>query len=156
MSEVKNRRENLYINEVPPEVLTEEAAVDAALDAVSNAGYLTAETAATAGFVKNDDYASSDTGGVVKVSANFGSGISQSGIIYGAARTEAQYIAANNTLLISKGTLENIIQNLVKRELIALLGGLDTDAVGTQLSLWFADKTADGWNIAAAKSTPTP
>lgn len=154
MAEIKNRRENILINAIPPEILTADQAADAALEAVADAGYLTAETAATEGFVKNTDYATSDTGGVVKVSVNFGSGMSQSGILYGAARSEVQYNAANNTLLISKGTLENVIQTLVKRELITLLGGLDTDADGTQLSSWFADKTADGWNIAAAKSTP--
>ena len=141
MSEVKNRRENLYINEVPPEVLTEEAALDAVADA---------------GFVKNTDYAAGDTGGVVKVSASTGTAVSSAGILLGSVRTAVQYSSGAGTTMICKGTLENVIQALVKRELIALLGGVDADVTGTMLSSWFAERTADGWNIAAAKSTPTP
>ena len=156
MSEVKNRRENLYINEVPPEVLTEEATVDAALDAVSDAGYLTAETAATAGFVKNTDYATSDTAGVIKFNNTVGTTVNSSGVLTGITRSDSQYAAGSNGMFICKGTLENVIQSLVKRELIALLGGVDADVAGTTLTNWFATRTADGWDIAAAKDTPTP
>lgn len=154
--EIKNRRENILINSIPPEILTADQAADAALEAVADAGYLTAETAATAGFVKNTDYATSSKGGVVKTSANYGSAITASGGMMGVSKSLEDYATADNRLIISRGTLENIIQTLVKRELIALLGGVDTDVTGTLLSSWFAEKTADGWNITAAKSTPTP
>lgn len=156
MSEVKNRRENLYVNEIPPEVLTADDVEDVALDAVSDAGYLTEETAATAGFVKNTDYAAANKGGVIKTSVNYGSAITASGGLMGISKTLEDYGSADNRMIISRGTLENVIQALVKRELIALLGGVDADVTGTLLSSWFAERTADGWNISAAKSTPTP
>lgn len=156
MSEVKNRREDLFINEVPPEILTEEAAVDAALDAVADVGYLTDETAAAAGYVKNTDYATADVGGVIKFSQQFGTTVNSSGVLTGITRSEPQYTSGSNGLFVCKGTLENIIAALVKRELIALLGGVDGDETGTLLTGWFAERTADGWNVAAAKSTPTP
>lgn len=156
MSEVKNRRENLFINEVPPEVLTADDVEDAALEAVADAGYLTVETAATAGFVKNTDYASSSTAGVVKVSSQRATSVSASGLLQATTLTGTSYNDLNQYGFIAKGTLEGVIGSLVKRELIALLGGADTDAVGTTLTGWFAERTADGWNVVAVKSVPTP
>lgn len=142
--EIKNRRENILINAIPPEILTEEAAVDAALEAVSDEGY-----------VKNTDYATADMGGVIKYNNTVGTTVNSSGVLTGITRSDAQYASGGNGMLICKGTLENIIAALVKRELIALLGGADADVTGTTLTSWFAEKTADGWTVAAAKSTPT-
>ena len=154
--EIKNRRENILINSIPPEILTAEQAADAALDAVADAGYLTDETAATAGYVKNTDYATNSIGGVFKTSSSYATATSAGGNLYGVNKTLAQYNAAEDRMFICRGTLENIIASLVKRELIALLGGLDTDGTGTTLTSWLATKTEDGWSVASAKSTPTP
>lgn len=139
MSEVKNRRENLFINEVPPEVLSADDVEDAVEDA---------------GFVKNTDYASTNTAGVIKTSASYGTGISAGGAFYGSTRSLNQYNSGADATLICKGTLENVIAALVKRELIALLGGADTDVAGTTLKDWFAQRTADGWDVVAVKDVP--
>lgn len=106
----------------------------------------------TAGFVKNTDYASGDTGGVVKTSASYGTAISAGGAFYGSTRTESQYNSATSATLICKGTLENVIAGLVKRELIAALGGTDSDPAATTLTAWKATKGADGWTITSTKS----
>lgn len=104
------------------------------------------------GFVRNTDYASNDTGGVVKTSASYGTAISAGGAFYGSVRTESQYNSGSNATLISKGTLENVIATLVKRELVAALGGTDSDPEATTLTAWKATKGADGWTITATKS----
>lgn len=133
--EIKNKREDLYASELPPKILSE--------DDISDAG-----------FVKNTDYATADTGGVIKYNNTVGTTVNSSGVLTGITRTEAQYNSGGNGMFLCKGTLENIIAGLVKRELIALLGGVDADETGTVLSDWFATKTADGWDVAAAKSIP--
>ena len=63
-------------------------------------------------------------------------------------------MAASSTsaTLICKGTLENVIAGLVKRELIAALGGTDSDPAATTLTAWKATKGADGWTITSTKS----
>ena len=129
--QILNRRENIYADGLPPEI----ASVDT--------------------LVTNTDFATADKGGVIKYNNTVGTTVNSSGILTGITRTEAQYNSGGNGMFICKGTLENIIASLVKRELIAMLGGLDTDETGTLLTGWFAVKTADGWNVAAAKGTPT-
>ena len=130
--QILNRRENVYTDGLPPEI----ASVDT--------------------LVTNTDFATTNKGGVIKTSAAYGTAMSAGGALYGSPRSEAQYSSSSTTLIMCKGTLENIIATLVKRELIALLGGKDTDVEGTDLSDWFAIKTADGWNVGAVKDTPTP
>ena len=130
--QILNRRENIYTDGLPPEI----ASVDT--------------------LVTNTDFATADKGGVIKYNTTIGTTVNSSGVLTGITRTEAQYNAGGNGMFICKGTLENIIATLVKRELIALLGGEDTDVEGTELSGWFATKTADGWNVGAVKDTPTP
>lgn len=108
------------------------------------------------GFVTNTDYASGSKGGVFRTSANYGSAVGASGategILMGVTRTQAQYESGNNTMLMSKGTLENTIAALVQRELVAALGGANTDPEGTTLTAWKATKGADGWTISSTKS----
>ena len=62
-----------------------------------------------ADYVKNTDYASGTVGGVIKSSANYGTQVASSGILYGNTRTYAQYNDGNSNVLICKGTLENVI-----------------------------------------------
>lgn len=152
--EIKNRRENILINSIPPEILTAEQAADAALEAVADAGYLTEETAATAGFVKNTDYATGDVAGVIKYNNTTGTTVNSSGVLTGITRTEAQYNSGGNGTIICKGTLENIIATLVKRELIALLGGIDDMPAGSTLTAWKAERTADGWTVSSTMTIP--
>lgn len=139
MSEVKNRRENLFVNEIPPEVLSADD-VDDILD--------------DGGYVKNTDYAGSDTAGVIKFAQNFGTTVNASGVLTGITRSDAQYAAGSNGMFLCKGTLENIIAGLVKRELIKLLGGIDNMPVGSTLTAWKAEQTADGWAVSSTMTIP--
>ena len=106
----------------------------------------------TAGFVKNDDYASSSVGGVVKMSTGYATAVSAGGNLYSISKTAEQYAAGEPRMFICKGTLENVIATLVQRELIAALGGTDSDPAATTLTAWKATKGADGWTITATKS----
>lgn len=58
--------------------------------------------------VSPTDYASSSTGGVVKVSSYYGNGIS-GGMLYATNKTYAEYQSATDGIFISKNTLENVI-----------------------------------------------
>ena len=60
------------------------------------------------GYIKNTDYATSSTGGVVMVDPTYGLKLS-SGLLMGNAKSYANYSSFNDTLVISKGTLENVI-----------------------------------------------
>lgn len=104
------------------------------------------------GFVTNTDYATADVAGVVKYNNTVGTTVNSSGVLTGITRTEAQYNSGGNGMIICKGTLENIIANIVKRELIAALGGTDSDPAATTLTAWKATKGADGWTITSTKS----
>ncbi len=64
-------------------------------------------------YVKNTDYATASTGGVVKPNTAFGSVVAESGsykgVIYPTAINYASYEGQGNNYFISKGTLENVI-----------------------------------------------
>lgn len=60
-------------------------------------------------YVKNTDYATTSTGGVVKVSASLGTSMRATGVIQSSVRTYAEYTSSENTTFISKGTLENVL-----------------------------------------------
>ena len=60
------------------------------------------------GYVKNTDYATSSTGGVLKIDQNYGLRVS-SGTLIGYGVNYADYQSALNQLVIDKGTLENVI-----------------------------------------------
>lgn len=122
---IKNRREDLYINEVPPEILDETT-----LDAD--------------GFVKNTDYATTTVGGVVKVSASQGTNMSAGGVLFGTTRTLEQYNAAAGTMLVCKGTIENVIFDVVKAKIQSDMGALYESAdIGDTWTVVLR-KTADG------------
>ena len=65
-------------------------------------------------YVKNTDYATGTVGGVVKVTGNHGLAVYQ-GMLLGSAKTLNSYDASADNLVVAKGTLENIKNNLVKR-----------------------------------------
>ena len=60
-------------------------------------------------YVKNTDYASSSTGGVIKTVENNGFAVSSAGNLYAVTRTFSTYSSDGDALAISKGTLENVI-----------------------------------------------
>ena len=115
--QIKNRREDLYINEVPPEILDE-------------------TTLSADGFVKNTDYASSTTAGVIKIAPSSGTTITSGGTIQGSVRTVEQYVSAATSLIISKGTLENVLVEILAQTLATYLGDAYTEAeTGAQFKL---------------------
>lgn len=60
-------------------------------------------------YVKNTDYASSSTGGVIKVQDSLGLGIGSTGNLYASAKSYATYLSSGDATVIGKGTLENVI-----------------------------------------------
>ena len=66
-------------------------------------------------YVKNTDYASASKGGVFKTGANYGTEVGASGSLYGCVETVQSLATRSNHAFISKGTLENIKNDLVKR-----------------------------------------
>ena len=60
------------------------------------------------GLVSNTDYATGSVGGVVKVTSDFGIYI-DNGIIKGSTKTYESYTSGSNNLIISKATLENVL-----------------------------------------------
>ena len=65
------------------------------------------------GYVKNTDYATISTGGVVKVGSNssvdYGFNLTNDGVLYARQKNYTDYLSVNNNYAISKGTLENVI-----------------------------------------------
>lgn len=59
-------------------------------------------------YVKNTDYASSNIGGTIRVSADYAT-YTSSGILRATSKTYAEYQNASNVMFIGKGTLENVI-----------------------------------------------
>lgn len=64
-------------------------------------------------YVKNTDYATSSTGGVVKISDGYGLELSNVGALRGKTQTYSNYQSMNNAGVICKGTLENVLTNVV-------------------------------------------
>lgn len=60
-------------------------------------------------YVKNTDYATSSTGGVIKINGNFGTNKNSNGYLISTTKTYADYGNADNGMFVSKGTLENVI-----------------------------------------------
>lgn len=61
------------------------------------------------GFITSTDYASSATGGVVKITNAFGTTMSESGEVKGVVVSDTDYPAMWNDAIVSKGTLENAL-----------------------------------------------
>lgn len=61
-------------------------------------------------YVKNNDYAAENNAGVIKTNIPFyATAVTSNGILYATPRTLEQYAKLNDTGIISKGTLENVI-----------------------------------------------
>lgn len=72
-------------------------------------------------YVKNTDYASGTRAGVLKTTSVYGSQTTTTGNLAGASRSSAQYETDGNGLIISKGTLENILVPYAKNAIIETL-----------------------------------
>lgn len=116
--QIKNRREDLYINDVPPEIPD--------------------------GIVTNTDYASASTAGALKVSASYGVAVASTGNLTAATRTDEQYNSAPGTLIIGKGTLENVILSVVQAKIAADMGATYENAEVGDTWTVILRKTADG------------
>ena len=60
-------------------------------------------------YVKNTDYATTDTAGVIKTNASYGLQIATGGYIAGTRKTFSEYSNGSPSLVISKNILENVI-----------------------------------------------
>lgn len=60
-------------------------------------------------YVKNTDYASIDTGGVVRVNASYGINTANTGTLIGVTKDYSSYDSGSDLTIIDKGTLENVI-----------------------------------------------
>lgn len=87
------------------------------------------------GYVKNTDYSTKDVGGVVKIDDVYGVGITTTGHMYPTSLNTYLYQQKGVSVFISKGTLENNKNNIVKRAItendIVL-----TDAEKTSAKTW--------------------
>ena len=80
-------------------------------------------------YVKNTDYASSSTGGVIKTNSSKGVGTGSTGNLYAQTRTYSQYTSDGNDLILGKGTLENVITGkdlTTKAYVDSLVGDINT------------------------------
>lgn len=138
--QIKNRREDLYINEVPPEILDE-------------------TTLSADGFVKNTDYASTTTGGVIKVQTAGGTSVSAgSGVLISVERTAEQYSSGSRNMFISKGTFENVLLDVFAKLLRNSIPDAHWEALATNTKVSFAlNKESDGsYNLDIVTQTPAP
>ena len=60
-------------------------------------------------YVKFTDYATGSKGGVIKVSSSVGTSMNSNGYLQGVIDTYANYQGKTNSYIISKGTLENVL-----------------------------------------------
>ena len=95
------------------------------------------------GYVKNTDYASDTKTGVVKAYPNGGFSVSSStGVAFCGTKTLSNYQSSSETTFISKGTLENIKDDYVKRALTQNTMELtEEDKASTKQLLGYATPT---------------
>ena len=79
-------------------------------------------------YVQNTDYASTTTGGVIKI-GSYGSNVTNDGVLTGNTYPYSSYPNVNNNAFISKGTLENVITGkdlTTKAYVDSLVGDINT------------------------------
>lgn len=89
-------------------------------------------------YVKNTDYATSQKGGVIKVYQDYGTDITGQGRLCGTTKIYSDYLSGNNAMIISKGTLENVITGkdlTTKAYVDGLVGDINTalDAINGEV-----------------------
>ena len=85
------------------------------IDSTSSFEFLGSTAVDLTGYVKNTDYATSSTGGTIIISTYYGTAIYGDGKIYAVRRTLNEYNNSDTGSFISKGTLENAKNDIVKR-----------------------------------------
>jgi len=87
------------------------------------------DSSALTNYVKNNDYATNTTGGVIKYSVSYGTTVGSDGVLKSSSKNYSQYTSANDNLIIGKGTLENVIAGkglTTKAYVDGLVGNIDT------------------------------
>lgn len=76
-------------------------------DLTNNSGFIT--NVDLTNYVQNTDYASNNTGGVIKTSSSYATAVATNGTLLTTTKTYSQYESGSVGMFISKGTLENVI-----------------------------------------------
>ena len=97
------------IADVPEAIKDLAEATDTALESKAD----TSDIPSLTDYVKNTDYATNSTGGVIKVDGGYALQVSPTGAIRGLSRTVAQYGNLDNAGIICKGTLENVLTDRI-------------------------------------------
>lgn len=142
--EVVNDRQNILTDKLPPKIYSIDALVAAGVVNEENlAAYLEDNS-----YVKNTDYASAATGGVVKTNTGVGTQVNTNGLLNAVARTNQQYSGDGVGLFIGKGTLEAIKEDVTARALVGIAEGQYSEpTAGTYTVKLAYDGTAWGVNI---------
>lgn len=82
--------------------------VGVAPDQVDSTGRIKGPDIDLSAYVKKTDYATEDAAGVVKVDDAKGTATDTNGILSGVKVTKAAYTSADDSLVVSKGTIENL------------------------------------------------
>lgn len=108
----------------------------------NDAGYLTTHQDLT-NYVTNTDYATYDTGGVVKVSVGDHGLNMENGTLKGVVKTYAQYGDMSSKGVVSKGTLENVIvgKNLAYKSDIPDVSNFITNTVNDLVNYYKKSET---------------
>lgn len=83
--EILNRRQNILADSIPPEIVD------------------------TSSFIEATDYATSTTGGTIKVDSTYAIELTSGGKLKAKEIAAEDYSAANDAAFISKGTLDNVL-----------------------------------------------
>ena len=87
------------------------------------------DSSALTNYVQNTDYASASTGGVIKRSNYYGLTTDANGVLLGLSNNYSTYTSGPSELIISKGTLENVITGkdlTTKAYVDSLVGDIET------------------------------
>lgn len=117
-----------------------ETPLTAAQLAALNSG-VTAEDVAS--FVKNTDYATADNAGVIKISSAFATVLNTTGVLRANALSLTGYNNSSVSTFVSKGTLENIKDDYVKRGITANTIAL-TDEEKAAAQAWLGVESGGG------------
>lgn len=118
--EILNRRQNIYAEDIPPEIVD------------------------TTGFIKATSYATGTTGGTVKVDSTYAIELTSGGKLKAKEIASEDYSAANDGAFVSKATLDNVIATLPSGGMTPTLIYHDTVSVSSTPTDLIV--LSDGWN----------
>ena len=92
--------------------------------------------------VSNTDYGTANKAGIFKVSTNYGTSVTNDGVLIGSSKTVDTYKNTNNLALVTKGTLENVKETYVKEGLVNATAELtETEKANIKGYLGYAEPT---------------